>query len=166
MIATGSSERGLSEVTTARSASSAADRAHQRPLLAVAVAAAAEDADQPPVRGGELAGRDEHVLERVRGVRVVDQDRERLALVDRLEPARHRLGVGECRGGVVEVDPERAAGGDRAERVRDVEPARAAAADLDAPVRRRADVNRDPEASKLDVEARAGRRARRRRPRR
>ena len=50
MIASGSSERGLSEVTTATSASRARDLAHQRALVAVAVAAAAEDADQPAVR--------------------------------------------------------------------------------------------------------------------
>ena len=50
MIASGSSERGLSEVTTARSASSAAGGAHQRALVAVAVAAAAEDADQAALR--------------------------------------------------------------------------------------------------------------------
>ena len=46
MIASGSSERGLSEVTIATSASRARDLAHQRALVAVAVAAAAEHADQ------------------------------------------------------------------------------------------------------------------------
>ena len=48
MIASGSSERGLSEVTIGRSDELGAGPAHQRALVAVAVAAAAEDADQPP----------------------------------------------------------------------------------------------------------------------
>ena len=41
------------------------DRAHQRALVAVAVAAAAEDADQPPVGAVIWRADDEHVLERV-----------------------------------------------------------------------------------------------------
>ena len=47
MIASGSSERGLSEVTIATSASSRGDPPHQRALAAVAVAAGAEHADHP-----------------------------------------------------------------------------------------------------------------------
>ena len=43
MIAPGSSERGLSEVTIARSESAGAGPPHLRPLVAVAVAAGAED---------------------------------------------------------------------------------------------------------------------------
>ena len=83
----------------------ARDPAHHRPLLAVAVAAAAEDADDAP--GVELARGREHVLERVGRVRVVDDDRERLPLVDgleatgdaveRLEPAGDRARA-RCRG--------------------------------------------------------------------
>ena len=38
----------------------------------------------------ELARRLQHDVERVRRMRVVDDDRERLPLVDRLEPSRHR----------------------------------------------------------------------------
>ena len=45
MIASGSSLRGLSEVTMTTSARSTRDLAHQRPLAAVAVAARAEDDD-------------------------------------------------------------------------------------------------------------------------
>ena len=45
MIACGSSERGLSEVTIVQSLSSHGDAAHQRALGAVAVAAAAEHGD-------------------------------------------------------------------------------------------------------------------------
>ena len=63
MIAAGSSERGLSEVTTRRVGEPGARSPHQRALVAVAVAAAPEHADQPPV--GQLARGDEHVLERV-----------------------------------------------------------------------------------------------------
>ena len=50
MIASGSSERGLSEVTIARSASSRRDLPHQRPLAAVAIAAGAEHDDHAPAR--------------------------------------------------------------------------------------------------------------------
>ena len=47
MIASGSSERGLSEVTTHDVGEPRRDLAHQRTLLAVTVPAAAEDRDQP-----------------------------------------------------------------------------------------------------------------------
>ena len=47
MIASGSSERGLSEVTIVAVGEPRGDLAHERALAAVAVAAAAEDADQP-----------------------------------------------------------------------------------------------------------------------
>ncbi len=61
MIASGSSERGLSEVTIARSDSSRPGPAHLRPLVAVAVAAGAEDRDQPalgqPPRGAAARSR-------------------------------------------------------------------------------------------------------------
>src|SRR5439155_18092614 len=46
------------------------DLAHDRPLAAVAVAAAAEDDAEPPTR--ELPGRGQHALKGVRGVGVVD----------------------------------------------------------------------------------------------
>ena len=57
MIASGSSERGLSEVTIATSASRARDLPHQRPLAAVAVAAAAEHDDHAPARSTPRAAR-------------------------------------------------------------------------------------------------------------
>ena len=111
------------------------DPAHHRPLLAVPVAARAEDDDQPPV--AEAAGGAQHVLERVGRVGVVDDDRERLPLVDRLEPARdaaHALDAAPDRG---LRDVQRPRGGDRAERVRAVEAA--AQVELDRrPDRRRA----------------------------
>ena len=63
MIASGSSERGLSEVTITRSAAARRSRP-SRPLAAVAVAAGAEDQDDAAV--GQAAGRAQHVLQRVR----------------------------------------------------------------------------------------------------
>ena len=61
--------------------------AHQRALAAVAVAARAEDHVQPTAR--DLARRAQHVLERVGRVGVVHEHAEVLALVHRLEAARH-----------------------------------------------------------------------------
>ena len=89
MIASGSSLRGLSEVTTATSASRRATVAHLRALAAVAVAAAAEHDQQAPAVH-ELAGRAQHVVERVGRVGVVDDHREGLAAVDRPRSARAR----------------------------------------------------------------------------
>ena len=104
MIASGSSLRGLSDVTITRSARCLGDRAHQRPLAAVAVAAGAEHADHAAV--AELARRLQDGVERVRRVRVVDDDRERLALVDRLEAARARPSSPNARRDVLVVDVE------------------------------------------------------------
>ena len=119
MIASGSSERGLSEVITARLASSDADATHQRPLQRIAITAAAEGADQ--LARGQPARRAEDVLERVGGVRVVDEDAEVLAFVDRLHPPGHGVGGGKSGRRLVEVDPEREDGADRGQRVLDVE---------------------------------------------
>ena len=119
MIASGSSERGLSDVTIATSASSRCDPPHQRPLAAIAVAAGAEDDDHTPV--AEVARRAQHRRERVGRVRVVDDDRERLPLVDRLEaPGDARHGRDAFRDRVL-VDVEQQPGRDRAEHVLDVE---------------------------------------------
>ena len=49
-MAAGASERGLSSVTMTASAKPRGDRAHDRPLAGVAVAAAAEHHHQPPLR--------------------------------------------------------------------------------------------------------------------
>ena len=92
MIASGSSERGLSEVTTARSAS----RSAIAPISGRLSRSRSPPQPKTQIRrrpAGDLARRDEHVLERVGRVRVVDEDGERLALVDRLEAARHPLGA-------------------------------------------------------------------------
>ncbi len=50
---------------------------HARPLGAIAVAAAAEDHPQPPARRNDRPQRGQDVLERVIGVGVVDEHRER-----------------------------------------------------------------------------------------
>ena len=65
MIAPGSSERGLSEVTIAPSARRAAISPHQRALAAIAIAAAAEDDDHARPRVTPRA-RLEHARQRVR----------------------------------------------------------------------------------------------------
>ena len=75
-IASPSSVRGLSSVTITTIGEPLGDRAHQRTLARIAIAAAAEHADQlaraVPARG------EQRLLQRVRRMRVVD-DRERLA---------------------------------------------------------------------------------------
>ena len=72
------------------------DLAHQRALAAIAVPAGAEHDDHPP--GGELASRGQHLLQRIRLVRVVDDDGERLPGVDRLEAARRPWPPAQRRG--------------------------------------------------------------------
>ena len=95
------------------------DLAHQRALAAIAVATRTEDDEQPP--GGEVAGRAQDVVERVRCVRVVDKHGERLPLVDGLEPSGHTRERGEPRCDRLVVDVEQLRGGDGAENVLDVE---------------------------------------------
>ena len=72
------------------------DRAHDRPLAAVAVAAAAEHADEPA--RGEGAQRVEHMRQRVGLVGVVDDARAPpLTSPTRLEPARHAVQTAQAR---------------------------------------------------------------------
>ena len=106
------------------------DRAHHGPLAAVAVAPGAEHADDPAV--AEPAGRLEHGVERVGRVRVVDDDRERLALVDRLEPTGHAGHRPDALRQVLVVDIEEDARRDDAQHVLDVEAAAQRRLDLDA----------------------------------
>ena len=61
--------------------------AHQRPLLAIALAAGAEHANQPP--GGHLPQRLQHAGQRVGRVGEIDKHAERLAALDPFQPARH-----------------------------------------------------------------------------
>src|SRR3954454_17588914 len=98
------------------------DRAHERALGAVAVAAGAEDHDEAVLR--ERAGGAQDVVERVGRVGVVDEDRERLALVDGLEAAGDLGGVREGVGDRVVGDAQGPDGGDGAQDVEDVEAAR------------------------------------------
>ena len=79
------------------------DLAHPRPLAGVAVATGAEHHQQPAARCDQLARRlEQHVLEAVGGVGVVDDDAEVLAGVDGLEATRHRRGGGQAGGDVVD----------------------------------------------------------------
>ena len=74
MMAAGSSVRGLSEVTMARSASRAAIAPMSGPLAAIPVAAAAEHDDQPaPSRRHQRPHRRDRPRQRVGRVGVVDQ---------------------------------------------------------------------------------------------
>jgi hypothetical protein len=74
-------------------------RAHLGPLGGIAIAAAAEHADQPAT--GQRPQRGQHVVERVRGVRVVDQDVEAGGVGHPLDAAGHagqRLDAARDRG--------------------------------------------------------------------
>ena len=84
--------------------------AHQGPLLAVAIAARAEHAHQPPCAGlpEQLAGGGQHVLERIGRVRVVHEHAEPLALLHRLEAAGHARRRRQRGGRVPHSDTERA----------------------------------------------------------
>ena len=98
-IAAGSSERGLSDVSTTSSASERGDPAHLRALAAVAVAAAAEDdVHAPAARGASARQVPERALERARLVRVVDEDREAARVRDALQAARDARDGRERRG--------------------------------------------------------------------
>ncbi len=121
---------------------------HLRALAAVAVAAAAEHADQPP--GGDLAGGREHVLEPVGRVRVVDEHGERLAGVDRLEPARDALHRGDAGpdGRVRQLEQLGQRHG--AEHVLDVEAAAQAHVERQRAARRRRDQGDRPARADLD----------------
>ena len=106
MIASGRSERGLSEVHPHAVAEPRGDLAHDRPLAAIAVAAAAEDDAEPAAR--ELRAVVSDALEGVGRVGVVDDDQERLAGPHLLEASRHgadrREGLGD--GGRLEAQRE------------------------------------------------------------
>ena len=129
MIASGSSLRGLSEVTMTTSARSRATLPISGRLLTVAVAAGPEDHDHAPFR--ELARRPEHVVERVRLVRIVDHHGEGLPFVDGFESPRHALERGDPGGDVVLGDVEQDSGRDHAEDVLDVEAATQVRLNLD-----------------------------------
>ena len=71
------------------------DFAHQRPLALVAVAAAAEDDDQPAL--GQRTQRREDLFQRVGLVGVIDEDRRAVAGADEFEPPRRALQIVERR---------------------------------------------------------------------
>jgi hypothetical protein len=106
------------------------DRAHQRTLAPVPIAAAAEHTDQPAVR--QRAGLVQHRLEGTRLVRVVDQHGEGLALVDGLEAAGHSGEMLDALRDRCIVDPEQSRRGRGAEDVLHVEAAAQAGPELEA----------------------------------
>ena len=94
MIASGSSVRGLSEVMTARSAS----RAPMPPMSGRLPRSRSPPQPNTTSTRPSVTARAalQRVLERVRRVRVVDDDAERLAGAHRLEAAGDALGDGEA----------------------------------------------------------------------
>src|SRR3954469_7073892 len=129
----------------------AGHRAHERALRTVAVGAGAEGDDD--AAGRQRPRGAQHVVERVRRVGVVDEDRERLALVDGLEAAGHPDGVAQALGDRRVVDAQRAHGGDGPEDVEDVEAPRQRRVELEAIDRERrpARVALDPGRPQLRV---------------
>ncbi len=135
-MASGRSLRGLSEVTHARSASRAAIAAHDRALAAVAVAAAAEHHAEARAGLEQLARGGEHVLERVRGVGVVDHHQERLAGLHALEAPRDGRDPGEDPADPRGLHLEGQADAHRPEQVHHVVLAHQRGGDLDRAARR------------------------------
>ncbi len=119
MMAAGLSVRGLSVVTITWSAPAHGDLTHERPLAAVAVAAAPED-DEETARL-EVPERRDDLLERVGRVRVVDHGREVLAAVHELEPPLDAVHLIEPGDDGVLPDALRHGDARRGQRVHDVE---------------------------------------------
>ena len=130
-IAAGSSVRGLSSVTTSTSASRAAISPISGRLPGSRSPPAPMTTISRPV--GERPQRPQRRLDGVGLVGVVDDDREVLAGLDPLQPARH-AGAGGDPGGhrVGRRSPTSAHGGHRGQRVRHVEVAGQRDAGLDA----------------------------------
>ena len=119
-MASGSSERGLSDVSTTSSARSVCHRAHLRALAGVTVAPAAEYAEHTPAAGHRPGGV-QGDLEAGRGMGVVDQHRHRAARADQLHAAGDRRGPDSPAATRSSSTPRRAGG--RHQGVLDVEPA-------------------------------------------
>ena len=98
------------------------DLPHERALAPVAISAAAEHhVSRPPWPASSAPGRLQHVLERIRGVRVVDKHRELLAGVDRLKAPRDVAGGLDRAGRDVDRDAEPRAAANAPEHVVHVE---------------------------------------------
>ena len=158
MIASGGSLRGLSEVMTTMSDRRAGNRAHQRPLAAVAVAAAAEHGDDAARL--QVANRLEQLAQRVVGMGVVDDHRE---AGDRaphpLHAPRDAADRSDAPRRGVEGQAQRQRSAERREHVVDVETAEQRARDLDVAAAGCARVKRAPSRVRT-----AGRRRERRQP--
>src|SRR6266511_2503789 len=126
MIACGSSLRGLSEVTMTASASRDAISPMRGRLPR------SRSPPQPKMQTSRPVARlCEQRLERARGVRVVDEDRERLAFVDRLEAPGHAGEVLDSGSNGFLVDAEDARRRHGAEHVLDVEAAAEAGGEVE-----------------------------------
>ena len=143
MIASGASERGLSDVTIATSASSRRNLAHQRALAAISIAPGAEDDDhaaRPRARAPRAAPS--------RASRACARSRRRRrtpALVDRLEAARDAGDDRDALGDRVLVDVEQEPRRDGTEHVLDVEATSQRRLDVDP-----ASTKRLPRAAELE----------------
>ena len=78
--------------------------AHEGTLAAVAVAAATEDGDDPPA--GQPARGLHGLGQGVGGVGVIDDHREILPLLHRLEASRHSRAGDDTRNGLVQVQSQ------------------------------------------------------------
>ena len=138
MIASGSSVRGLSDVTIATSASSEA----MRPMSGRF--SRSRSPPQPNTQRtrprASSASCEQHTLQRGGLVRVVDDHGERLSLLDELEAPRNAADGARCPRGSILVDAESASCRRGPERVLEVEPAVQASAPRRA---RRGRVERD-----------------------
>ena len=121
-------------MTITKSASSAATRPIGSRLVGIALPCRSEHGDQPA--GGDRPQHLEHLAQRVGGVGVVDDDRERLTRVDPLHAAGHAGRDVERQRRVMDVESQRLDHRQCGERVRDVEASRQTDADGTVPARR------------------------------
>src|SRR5262249_30086784 len=96
------------------------DLTHDRPLAAIAIAAAAAAEDAAEPAAGQLACGRQHALERVGRMRVVDDDQERLASAHLLETPGHGADGAERPGDRRRLETEGQAHTDGSEEVHHV----------------------------------------------
>ena len=109
------------------------DAPHLRPLAGIALAAAAEHADERAALGHGGPQRGQHLVERVGRVRVIDHDQRLAVAAQALHPSRRRRDARERRERRVEIDAAREQHAQHAQHVRRVERARQAGRDVAAP---------------------------------
>ena len=120
MMSSGSSERGLSDVSTTKSLSSAAAMPISGRLVRSRSPPQPNSVITRPAR--QLRGDLNHVAQRVVGVGVVHDDQKRLPFVDAFEPARNRAAGGDAaRGYRPRIQAVAEADAERGQNVRDVD---------------------------------------------